>query len=123
MFTLLTPYLHLIKIGLGVLAIISIGVLYFNWKESVRREAILEFANKQQEEIIKSKDRENELFKKQIEVMNKLQIEKEKVIQELEKSLDNAQETVYSNNKGDEGEAPKILKDAIDEITKLRNSK
>lgn len=121
MLALLTPYLNIIKISIGVFLVIVAGVFYYNWKESIKREAILEFANKQQEEILKTKLQEVEFFKKQIEVLNKLQIEKEKKISDLQKDLDIAEELVYTNNKDDD--AAKILKDAIDEISKLRNKK
>jgi hypothetical protein len=113
-----TPYLLYLKIGLGISLIIAAGIFYYNWKESVKLEAILQFKIAQQEAIIESQKKEAEFLKAQVDLANRLQEEKQKIIEDLQKELDNAEQDVHTNN--EDGESPKILKDAVEALSKLR---
>lgn len=116
--TFFAPYMFYLKLGAIVFVLCALGALYWSWKSTVERTAILEFKLIQQESILKSKEAELKILESQIQIRNNIIEERDKSINEAQKKLDILEQEVHTNNT--DHEADKIFKDAIDSLKKTR---
>lgn len=103
----------------GALALIAITILttaYFSWKNSIKQEALLEFNNKQLEEVIAEQKKTNENMKiihdrskELIDTMNKKN-------DELDQKFKNFQDFLSEEESKPSPESSEVLKRTIREL-------